>query len=139
MTEIKGKNERITFNFRPDAKIDPRKIPDFLKKHKDELSFTAYGNPFFTYKYKKTGLVETDAELLMGRTEELLEEMKELVLETEPVQNNYQNRERKDSDKEVFFMKGYVTASGYMGYVENEYILFASEDDYFEYVDSLNF
>jgi hypothetical protein len=63
-------------------------IPDFLKKHKDELSFTAYGNPFFTYKYKKTGLVETDAELLMGRTEELLEEMKELVLETEPVQNN---------------------------------------------------
>ena len=36
-------------------------------------------------------------------------------------------------------MKGYVTASGYMGYVENEYILFASEDDYFEYVDSLNF
>jgi transcription-repair coupling factor (superfamily II helicase) len=75
MTEIKGKNERITFNFRPDAKIDPRKIPDFLKKHKDELSFTAYGNPFFTYKYKKTGLVETDAELLMGRTEELLEEM----------------------------------------------------------------
>lgn len=88
MTEIKGKNERITFNFRPDAKIDPRKIPDFLKKHKDELSFTAYGNPFFTYKYKKTGLVETDAELLMGRTEELLEEMKELVLETEPVQNN---------------------------------------------------
>ena len=88
MTEIKGKNERITFNFRPDAKIDPRKIPDFLKKHKDELSFTAYGNPFFTYKYKKTGLVETDAELLMGRTEELLEEMKELVLETEPIQNN---------------------------------------------------
>ena len=88
MTEIKGKNERITFNFRPDAKIDPRKIPDFLKKHKDELSFTAYGNPFFTYRYKKTGLVETDAELLMGRTEELLEEMKELVLETEPIQNN---------------------------------------------------
>ena len=42
-------------------------------------------------------------------------------------------------NKEVFFMKGYVTASGYMGYVENEYILFASEDDYFEYVDSLNF
>ena len=30
----------------------------------------------------------------------------------------YQNREQKDSDKEVFFMKGYVTACGYMGYVE---------------------
>ena len=50
------------------------------------LTFNAF--KFFTYKYKKTGLVETDAELLMGRTEELLEEMKELVLETEPIQNN---------------------------------------------------
>ena len=34
-------------------------------------------------------------------------------------------------------MKGYVTASGYMGYVENEYILFASEDDYFDYMATI--
>ena len=33
-------------------------------------------------------------------------------------------------------MKGYVTASGYMGYVEDGYILFASEDDYREYMDA---
>ena len=26
-------------------------------------------------------------------------------------------------------MKGYVTASGYMGFVEGEYILFASEEE----------
>lgn len=32
-------------------------------------------------------------------------------------------------------MKGYVTASGYMGYVNGEYILFASEADYREYMD----
>mgnify|MGYP002552502353 CR=1 FL=1 len=88
MTEIKGKNGRITFNFRPDAGIDPLKIPAFLKKHGENLSFTAYGNPFFTYKYKKTELVETDAELLMGKTEELLEEMKSLALEPEAVQKN---------------------------------------------------
>lgn len=44
---------------------------------------------------------------------------------------------KRDSDKEVFFMKGYVTASGYMGYVENEYILFASEDDYFDYMEAI--
>jgi len=31
-------------------------------------------------------------------------------------------------------MKGYVTASGY---VENEYILFASEDDYFDYMEAI--
>lgn len=46
-------------------------------------------------------------------------------------------QETKDSDKEVFIMKGYVTASGYMGYVENEYILFASEDDYFDYMEAI--
>ncbi len=80
LTEIKGKNERITFTFRPDAGIDPNKIPNLLQKYGQSLAFTAYGNPFFTYKYKKTGLVETDAELLLNMTEELLGEMKELLL-----------------------------------------------------------
>ena len=45
------------------------------------MAFTAYGTPFFTYKYKKTGLVETDAELLLGRTEELLEAMNALLVQ----------------------------------------------------------
>lgn len=30
-------------------------------------------------------------------------------------------------------MKGYVVNAGYMGYVNGEYILFASEEDYREY------
>ena len=34
-------------------------------------------------------------------------------------------------------MNGYVTASGYMGYVENENILIASEDDYFDYMEAI--
>ena len=79
MTEVKGKNERITFTFRPDAAVDPLKIPELLRKYGQSLSFTAYGAPFFTYKYRKTGLVEKDAELLLGRTEELLKDM-ELLL-----------------------------------------------------------
>ncbi len=79
MTEIKGKNERITFTFRPDAGVDILKIPELLKKYDQSLTFTAYGVPFFTYKYKKTGLVEKDAELLLNRTEELLEEMRLLL------------------------------------------------------------
>lgn len=33
-------------------------------------------------------------------------------------------------------MKGYVTASGYMGLVGEEYMLFASEGDYLEYLES---
>ncbi len=80
LTEVKGKSERITFTFRPDANINPAKIPELLKRYEGLLSFTAYGNPFFTYKYKKTGLVETDAELLMTKTEELLERMQVLQL-----------------------------------------------------------
>ena len=31
-------------------------------------------------------------------------------------------------------MKGYYTASGYMGLVEGSYILFASEEEYREYI-----
>lgn len=31
-------------------------------------------------------------------------------------------------------MKGYVTANGYMGLVDGRYILFASEEDYQEYL-----
>ena len=75
MTEIKGKNERILFTFRADAGVDPAGIPQLLRLYGEDLTFTAYGAPFFTYKYKRTGLVETDAELLLGKTEELLKEM----------------------------------------------------------------
>ncbi len=32
-------------------------------------------------------------------------------------------------------MKGYVTASGYMGLVDGKYILFASEEEYREYLE----
>ncbi len=31
-------------------------------------------------------------------------------------------------------MKGYTTASGYMGLVDGEYMLFASESEYEEYM-----
>ncbi len=79
MTEIKGKNERILFTFHPNAALDPAGIPGLLKVHGKDLAFTSYGKAFFTYKYKRTGLAEKDAELLMGKAEELLEEMKGLL------------------------------------------------------------
>ena len=81
----KGKNERITFTLRPDAKFDASKIPEFLKKHKDTLSFTAYGNPFFTLKVKKTGVIELDAQNYLMNAEKLLEEMKELLISAESI------------------------------------------------------
>ena len=33
------------------------------------------------------------------------------------------------------FMKGYSTESGYMGLVEGRYMLFASEEDYRDYME----
>ena len=32
-------------------------------------------------------------------------------------------------------MKGYAVESGYMGYVDGEYMLFASETDYADYME----
>lgn len=32
-------------------------------------------------------------------------------------------------------MKGYAVESGYMGYVNGEYMLFASETDYVDYIE----
>ncbi len=34
-------------------------------------------------------------------------------------------------------MKGYTVESGYMGYVEGRYMLFASEMDYEDYMEAL--
>ncbi len=81
VTDIKGKNEKIAVTFRPDADLDPARVPELLNKYGKDLAFTAYGKPFLTCKYKKTGLVEKDAELLLRKTEELLEEMKILSAE----------------------------------------------------------
>lgn len=33
-------------------------------------------------------------------------------------------------------MKGYLVGNGYMGLVEDRYILFASEEDYREYLEN---
>ncbi len=81
ITDIKGKNEKIAVTFRPDADLEPAKVPDLLRKYGPDLAFTGYGKPFFTLKYKKTGLIEKDAELLLGKTEAFLEEMKILRVE----------------------------------------------------------
>lgn len=41
---------------------------------------------------------------------------------------------KTDSEQEVIFMKGYHVESGYMGLVDEEYMLFASEEDYLDYI-----
>jgi len=83
-TEVKGKNEKITFTFYPGARIDASRIPEVLSFFKNKMTFTAVGVPFFTYKYTKTGIIDKDAENLLKDTEEILNKMQILL---EPPQN----------------------------------------------------
>ena len=41
---------------------------------------------------------------------------------------------KQDLKGQVFFMKGYTVETGYMGYVDGEYMLFADESDYLEFL-----
>ena len=65
---------------KPDAAINPTKIPELLAAFPKKLDFVAKGNPYFVYKYKKLDLVEKDAEQLLSLTEMILEKMKEVLL-----------------------------------------------------------
>ncbi len=38
-------------------------------------------------------------------------------------------------EEEELVMKGYSTENGFMGYVNGGYILFASESDYYDYME----
>ncbi|MCX4350098.1 MAG: transcription-repair coupling factor [Lachnospiraceae bacterium] len=80
MTEIKGRNGEIKFSLKPDAQILPEKIPALLKKY-EKLSFNHKGTPFFLFKYKKCGMVEKDAQMLLDFTEELLSSMQKELTE----------------------------------------------------------
>lgn len=39
-------------------------------------------------------------------------------------------------EEEELVMKGYSTENGFMGYVNGRYILFASESDYYDYMEN---
>jgi len=82
-SEIKGKNGKITFTFRPDAGINPAGIPAVLEAAGKPLTFSPVGTPCFVWNYRSTGLVETDEELLLGQTEGLLGMMTERILPEE--------------------------------------------------------
>ena len=50
------------------------------------------------------------------------------------------NREESRSIKmmrRIRSMKGYFVDGGYMGYVDGSYMLFAGEEDYFEYMEEM--
>lgn len=75
VTEVQGKNEVLKITLKQDAKINPGKIPELIEEYQGKLQFNIKGTPFFLYRYKKCGVVEKDAELLLQLTEELLQAM----------------------------------------------------------------
>lgn len=75
ITDIVGKNEKIVISMYPQARIKPEMIPEFLRGYGNEMSFSMKGTPTFEYRYKKTGLVEKDAELLLKSVEDILQQM----------------------------------------------------------------
>ena len=76
VTEIKGKVGNVTFFMEPMAPVHVERLPILLEKYKGVLSFTAKGTPNFVLKYKKYGLVEKEADLMISHTRQILNEMK---------------------------------------------------------------
>lgn len=81
VTEIKGKVGSVAFYMEPFAPVHVERIPELLGKYKGSLEFSAKGTPCFTLKYKKYGLVEKEADLMMQHTQKLLRDMEYLYAE----------------------------------------------------------
>lgn len=81
VTELKGRNGEIRFVLKQDADLRPERIPVLLRKN-EKLTFNAKGTPFFLFRYKKCGMVERDAQMLLEFTEKLLISMEEELIGT---------------------------------------------------------
>ena len=79
ITEVKGRPGEIRFVYRPDAKVHGENIPQLLSLYGKQMTFLPQGNPVFTYRYQKSGLVETKAEELLNYTEAILADMQRLL------------------------------------------------------------
>lgn len=75
VTEIKGKVGCITFYMEPYAPVHVEKLPMLLQKYPQTLQFSAKGTPNFVLKYKKYGLVEKEADLMLNLTAQILKDM----------------------------------------------------------------
>lgn len=75
MTEIKGKNGEIVFTLKADADIKAENIPLVLQEF-EKMTFN-YKMLCFTYRYKKSGMVERDARMLLEFTEKILSVMEQ--------------------------------------------------------------
>ncbi len=79
MTDVRSIKDRIQFVVRPDAHIDPEKIPAFVKSFQGYMSFAPMGNPTFTYRCNLSGMVEKDAQIILTACEDVLERMEKEI------------------------------------------------------------
>lgn len=73
VTEIKGKNGEIVLTIKADADIRAENIPQVLEQL-EKMTFN-YKMLCFVYRYKKSGMVERDARMLLEFTEKILDVM----------------------------------------------------------------
>ena len=73
ITEIRGKDGKISFTVKRDAKLNPDGVLELFKKYK-KLTFSNKTYQFI-HPYTKTGLIEKDERTLLSQVEELLDAM----------------------------------------------------------------
>lgn len=73
ITEIKGDRQRLKISVYPKAKIDINKIPDMIKKYRNDMKFSGNGEPYFEYMPK----------VQLKNTDELFDRMSEIVNDIE--------------------------------------------------------
>ncbi len=77
--ELKGRFGEIRYTYCPDAKVRGENIPQLLNHYGESLKFMPQGNPVFTYRYKKSTLVERKAEELLEYAEMVLNDMQKFL------------------------------------------------------------
>ncbi len=80
LSEVQGKNEKLTFSFTEHAPVRIERIPEMLAGFGSKMTFHAKGEPYLQYSYKKCGFVEKDGETLLSLTEHILKSMKVFLL-----------------------------------------------------------
>lgn len=78
--EVKGRPGELRFVYRPDAKVHGENIPKLFELYGESLKFFPQGNPVFTYQYKRSKVMEKNAEALLELAERLIGDMQRWLL-----------------------------------------------------------
>lgn len=80
--DVKGGNGELIVKLNNNARLDAKKIPEFLKAFHGEMEFRAGSYPEFIFKYLKDPIIEKAERKLLEDTEKIIERM-QMLKETE--------------------------------------------------------